>query len=160
AAEDDTNAYNGMQEVMAMFDEDGVSYSYSQWDGTWSSDELSTATEELFTGESNAYFISWATGTIEADTESSAGNFGGSAPSDNSVELTENDSMSTEDKPQMEALEGSEMPENFGGPSDSESEMSEGEMSTSMNSSAYHMASFDYAYSCIAVMEWLFEQTK
>lgn len=29
-----------------------------------------------------------------------------------------------------------------------------------MNSSAYHMASFDYAYNCVAVMEWLFAQSR
>ena len=27
-------------------------------------------------------------------------------------------------------------------------------------SAAYHMASFDYAYNCVAVMEWLFQQSK
>lgn len=29
-----------------------------------------------------------------------------------------------------------------------------------MGGAAYHMASFDYAYNCVAVMEWLFRQTK
>jgi len=28
------------------------------------------------------------------------------------------------------------------------------------DSSSYHMASFDYAYNCVAVMEWLFQQSK
>ena len=27
-----------------------------------------------------------------------------------------------------------------------------------MGDASYHMASFDYAYNCIAVMEWLFQQ--
>ena len=27
-----------------------------------------------------------------------------------------------------------------------------------MGGAAYHMASFDYAYRCIAAMEWLFQQ--
>ena len=35
-----------------------------------------------------------------------------------------------------------------------------GEMSSGTDSSAYHMASFDYAYNCVAVMEWLFQQSK
>lgn len=26
--------------------------------------------------------------------------------------------------------------------------------------SSYHMASFDYAYNCVAAMEWLFQQGK
>ncbi|MCR4843205.1 MAG: prolyl oligopeptidase family serine peptidase [Eubacterium sp.] len=98
AAEDDSNAWNGAQEVMAMFDKDSVSYDYAQWDGTWSVDELSSAASELFTSEEDQYFISWTTGTIEA-----SGGMGGSA---------------------------------------------------------YHMASFDYAYNGVAVMEWLFQQSK
>ena len=78
-----------------MFDENSVSYKYEQWDGNWTTDELSAAAESLFTEDENQYFISWKTGTIDA----SSSKMGGSA--------------------------------------------------------AYHMASFDYAYNCIAVMEWL-----
>lgn len=96
AAEDDENAFNGMNEVMGMFDEDEVPYVYAQWDGTWTVDELSEAANELFAQESGNYFVSWKTGTITA-----SGNFKGSA--------------------------------------------------------AYHMASFDYAYNCVAAMEWLFQ---
>ena len=65
AAEDDTSAWNGAQEVMGMFDADSVSYKYAQWDGNWSVDELSAAAQELFTENEDQYFISWATGTIE-----------------------------------------------------------------------------------------------
>lgn len=96
AAEDDERAWSGAQEVMDMFDTDGATYSYAQWDGNWSADELSAAASELFTADENQYFISWASGTIEA-----SGGMGGSS---------------------------------------------------------YHMASFDYAYNCVAVMEWLFQQ--
>ena len=97
AAEDDERAWAGAQEVMAMFDTDTVSYSYAQWNGNWSPDELSSATSELFTADENQYFISWASGTIDAS-------------------------------------------------------------GSGMGGSSYHMASFDYAYNCIAVMEWLFQQ--
>ncbi|MDQ0222323.1 carboxylesterase family protein [Streptococcus moroccensis] len=100
AAEDDENAWAGLQEVMAMYDEDGEAYTYAQWDGTWTPDQLSAATEELIANDTNAYFISWASGTIDI----SDSNFQGS--------------------------------------------------------SAYHMASFDYAYRSIAMMEWLFQQSK
>lgn len=100
AAEDDTNAWNGAQEVMAMFDTDSVYYKYAQWDGTWSVDELSAAAQELFTADEYQYFISWTTGTIDVSSSNMRGN------------------------------------------------------------AAYHMASFDYAYNCIAVMEWLFQQSK
>lgn len=99
AAEDDENAYNGMSEVMKLFDSASVAYKTAQWDGTWSTDQLTQAAKELFTNDTNQYFISWATGTIEA-----SGNMMGNA--------------------------------------------------------AYHMASFDYAYNCVAVMEWLFQQSK
>lgn len=99
AAEDDESAWNGAQEVMAMFDADSASYKNEQWDGNWSVDELSSAAADLFSDDENQYFISWKSGTIDA----SGGMMGGAA---------------------------------------------------------YHMASFDYAYNCIAAMEWLFNQTK
>ncbi len=139
AAEDDTNAWNGAQEVMSMFDDDSVEYTYAQWDGTWSVDELSEAAASLFSDDTNAYFISWATGTIDASTGNSAVGAGGMG--------------------EMSAPEGmsGEMPEEFGGPSDGESMDS---ATGGTNSSAYHMASFDYAYNCVAVMEWLFQQSK
>ncbi len=97
AAEDDERAFEGMGEVMTMFDDDSVAYASAQWQGTWSPDELSTAANELFNQGRDANFVSWATGTIEAG---SGGGMGGSS---------------------------------------------------------YHMASFDYAYRCIAAMEWLFQ---
>ena len=97
AAEDDDRANSGMSEVISMFDADATSYSYEQWDGNWTPDELSSAAEKLFNAGTDANFISWKTGTI-----ATSGGMQGSA----------------------------------------------------------HMASFDYAYNCIAVMEWLFAQTK
>lgn len=141
AAEDDTNAWNGAQEIMAMFDTDSVSYKYAQWDGTWSVDELSAAAQELFTADEDQYFISWATGTIEpksggmGGSGAPSGGFGGSGGSGNSG--------------------------GFGGPGGSgDSSGMSGGMSGGTNSSSYHMASFDYAYNCVAVMEWLFQQSK
>ena len=141
AAEDDTNAWNGAQEVMAMFDADSVSYKYVQWDGNWSVDELSAAAQELFTADENQYFISWATGTIEpksggmGGSGAPSGGFGGSGGSGNSG--------------------------GFGGPGGSgDSSGMSGGPSGGTDSSSYHMASFDYAYNCVAVMEWLFQQSK
>ena len=145
AAEDDTNAWNGAQEVMSMFDTDSVSYKYAQWDGSWSVDELSAAAQELFTADESQYFISWATGTIEpksgdmGGSGSPSGGFGGPGGSDNSGE-----------KPSG----------GFGGPSGGDSSGMSGGPSGGTNSSSYHMASFDYAYNCVAVMEWLFQQSK
>lgn len=110
AAEDDTNAWNGAQEVMAMF-----------------------ATDE------DQYFISWTTGTIEPK----SGGMGGSGvPSGGFGGSGEKPSGS------------------FGGPGSGDSSGMSGGPSGGTNSSAYHMASFDYAYNCIAVMEWLFQQSK
>lgn len=145
AAEDDTNAWNGAQEVMSMFDTDSVSYKYAQWDGSWSVDELSAAAQELFTADENQYFISWATGTIEpksgsmGGSGSPSGGFGGPGGSDNS---------------------GEKHSGGFGGPSGGDSSGMSGGSSGGTNSSFYHMASFDYAYNCVAVMEWLFQQSK
>ncbi len=49
-----------------MMDQDSVSYKYEQWDGTWGSDELTSAAQETFEDGTDRYFISWASGTIEA----------------------------------------------------------------------------------------------
>lgn len=141
AAEDDTNAWNGAQEVMSMFDSDSVSYKYVQWDGGWSVDELSAAAQELFTTEEDQYFISWATGTIEPK----SGGMGGSGAPGGGF------GGASGEKPSG-GFDGS-------GDSGNSSGMSGG-MSGGMNSSSYHMASFDYAYNCVAVMEWLFRQSE
>ena len=79
-----------------MFDADGASYTYQQWDATWNADELTSAAESLFASGTDANFISWKTGTIPG----------------------------------------------------------------SGTGAGVHMASFDYAYNCKSVMEWLFQQTK
>ena len=129
---------------MAMFDADGVSYAYAQWGGTWSVDELSSAAGELFTADENQYFISWATGTIEPKSGgmggfgAPSGGFGG--PGGGSGE-----------KPSG----------GFGGSGNGEAPSGgKGGMNGGTDSSAYHMASFDYAYNCVAVMEWLIQQSK
>lgn len=141
AAEDDTNAWNGAQEVMSMFDTDSVSYKYAQWDGNWSVDELSAAAQELFTADEDQYFISWATGTIEPK----SGGMGGSgAPSGG-----------------FGGGSGEKPSGSFGGPGgNGESSGMSGGPSGGTDSSSYHMASFDYAYNCVAIMEWLFQQSK
>ena len=163
AAEDDTSAWTGMQEVMSMFDEDGVEYAYAQWDGTWSADELSSAAEELFSSESSgAYFISWASGTIDASTANSAMGAGGGMKMQSDSEDSAGSEMSLDESFDAADSESSSMGMKADG------EMSgragggnggNGDASGIAGSVSYHMASFDYAYNCIAVMEWLFQQT-
>ncbi|MBE5872707.1 MAG: hypothetical protein E7294_15975 [Lachnospiraceae bacterium] len=127
AAEDDKSAWTGAQDLMGRYDADGVTYTYAQWNGTWSADELSAAASELFSGEATgAYFISWKTGTIDAGIDAS--------------------SDVREDKPAMEMT--GEKPQGMMG----------GNGGGAGGGATYHMASFDYAYNCIAVMEWLFQQ--
>ncbi len=146
AAEDDTNAWNGALEVMAMFDTDSVSYKYTQWDGNWSVDELSAAAQDLFASDEDQYFISWAAGTIEPE----SGSMGGSGAPGGSFGV-----------PGGSGNSGEKPSGSFGGPSGSgDSSGMSGGPSGGTNSSAYHMASFDYAYNCVAVMEWLFQQSK
>ena len=96
AAEDDERAFAGQQEVMAMFDADSTSYTYQQWDATWSAEQLTDAAAKLAAAGTDANFVSWKTGTIQG----------------------------------------------------------------SRQGAGVHMASFDYAYNCKAIMEWLFEQSK
>ena len=134
AAEDDTSAWTGSQELMQLFDTNGTTYGYMQWQGNWTPNELSQAAAELFTSDSGHYFVSWATGTIDV---SNAGPMMGGG-------------QMGEGGPQGQAPEG--------GPQGIAGEGGEGGAGSMMGGAAYHMASFDYAYRCVAVMEWLFNQ--
>ncbi|MCR4579906.1 MAG: prolyl oligopeptidase family serine peptidase [Treponema sp.] len=145
AAEDDTNAWKGAQEVMAMFDKDSVSYKYAQWDGNWSVNHLSAGAKALFESGENQYFISWASGSIEPK----AGGMGSRTPPSGDFAGPDGSSDGQFQGPPDGAFPGP------GGNSDSG--MSAPDQSA-LNSSAYHMGSFDYAYNCIAVMEWLIGQ--
>ena len=92
----------------------------------------SAAAKELFTADEKQYFVSWATGTVEANSS-----MGGNRSAD------------------AGNTGGFERPTGGGNASGMN-----GGMSGASNSVAYHMASFDYAYNCIAAMEWLFQQVK
>ncbi|MBR1635648.1 MAG: hypothetical protein IJ682_11405 [Lachnospiraceae bacterium] len=176
AAEDDTRAFTGMQEVMQMFDDDGVSYAYEQWDGTWTPDELTMAAEELFANGEQANFISWKTGTITA-VEMGGGNGGmGGGPGGDKTGGPRGDAPEGSDGSMNDAgnapngngggmADGNAPDGNGGGmPKEGEGNATEGGDGNGGegmgNSGNYHMASFDYAYNCIAVMEWLIAQTK
>ena len=65
------------------------------------------------------------------------------------------DSENTEMPADAETLEDGEKPE--GGKGNGQGGMNAGGDDSMMQSVQYHMASFDYAYRCVAVMEWLFE---
>lgn len=147
AAEDDANAWNGAQEVMSMFDSDEISYAYAQWDGNYSTDELSDAAQALFRENEDQYFISWLTGTIEPKT--------GGMGNHNSGTENGGESSGAEGNGESAGESAGEEGESTGNEGESEGE-SAGD-GASVNSSAYHMASFDYAYNCVAVMEWLFQ---
>ena len=151
AAEDDTNAWNGAQEVMSMFEEEGVDYLYEQWDGTWSVDKLSESTSNLFANSTQKhYFISWKSGTIDAGNASAggsmsdAGNTSAGGPMGDKGNSGERPELPEGDKPDFAAEEGQQNGEKRG--------------MGARGGSSYHMASFDYAYNCVAVMEWLFQQ--
>ena len=155
AAEDDTSAWNGAQEVMGMFDAEAVDYRYEQWDGTWSVDQLSEAAASMFADSSQKrYFISWKSGTIDAgtsamggQTDNGSGN-GGERPNfadgEKPEPAGENDQKPADgEKPDFSAREG---------------QQTGGQGGMGAGGASYHMASFDYAYNCVAVMEWLFQQ--
>ncbi len=135
AAEDDTSAWAGAQEVMAMFDADAVSYTYAQWDGGWSVDELSSTAQDLFAEDEDQHFISWATGTIEPVSGGMGGAGGGAGDKGGAGGMGD--------------LGGGDAQTGTGGGAGG-----------GMGSSSYHMASFDYAYNCVATMEWLFQQRR
>ena len=176
AAEDDKSAWSGAQEVMEMFDTDGVSYEYVQWDGTWSVDELSSAANDLFNADENQYFISWKTGTIDAGsfTMGAAGGAGNDQKPEGSQPPMDRQAADG-NQPPMDGQkpEGNQAPKDGQAPDGNQTSVSEqtaadgqetsetaGQQSgnSPMGGAGYHMASFDYAYNCVAVMEWLFTQ--
>ncbi len=175
AAEDDTSAWNGMQEVISMFDEESVDYLYEQWDGTWSVDELSEATASLFADSlQKHYFISWKSGTIDAGNTSAEGSTGdrgdafaegstddaGNAFAEGSTDDAGNtfaggsmgDKENSGERPEFAEGNKPDFGENGGQQKGGQRGMGAG------GGASYHMASFDYAYNCVAVMEWLFQQ--
>ena len=194
AAEDDTSAWSGAQEVMEMFDSDNVSYEYVQWDGTWSVDELSSAANDLFSADENQYFISWKTGTIDAGSFMMGGAEGsgngqkpagsqaqsgnqqpteGQAPEGNQPPMGGQAPEGNQPPMDGQAPDGNQQPMDGQAPDSNQTSMSEqaaadgqetsGEAvqqggNSPMGGAGYHMASFDYAYNCVAVMEWLFSQ--
>jgi len=139
AAEDDASAFAGMSEVMAMFDADAATYASAQWDGNSTPDQLTAAANELFVQGNDANFVSWATGTISAGGGNSSAGGDGFGPSGEGE------------------MSGGDGRMGAGGPSGEGGPMGGGQPG-GMGGASYHMASFDYAYRCIAVMEWLFQQ--
>ena len=66
----DEKASGGQSEVMAMFDADGVSYSYGEWNAQNSSDEQTSAVNALIAEGNSANMIRFETGTVFKDGES------------------------------------------------------------------------------------------
>lgn len=60
----DEKASGGQDEVMAMFDADGVSYSYGTWDAQNDAETQSAAAEELIEEANNANFIRFTAGSV------------------------------------------------------------------------------------------------
>ena len=176
AAEDDKSAWSGAQEVMEMFDTDGVSYEYVQWDGTWSVDELSSAANDLFNADENQYFISWKIGTIDAGSFMMGGAEGsgnGQKPEGSQPPMDRQAAEGNQPPMDGQKPEGNQAPKDGQAPDSNQTSVSEqaaadgqetsetaGQQSgnSPMGGAGYHMASFDYAYNCVAVMEWLFTQ--
>ena len=66
----DANASGGQDEVMAMFDTDGVSYSYGTWNAQNSEEEQVSAVEALLEQGLNANMIRFETGSVFKEGES------------------------------------------------------------------------------------------
>ncbi len=64
AAEGDDGAYNGMQEMIPIWEAAGATVIQAQWDATWSEEEIAAAAEALFAQESGIYCITWKEGTV------------------------------------------------------------------------------------------------
>lgn len=64
AAEGDSSAYAGAQELLAAFDQAGVTYATATWDATWTQEELTAAAEALFAQGEQRNVIFWLKGTV------------------------------------------------------------------------------------------------
>jgi predicted peptidase len=60
----DQKASGGQDEVKEMFDNDGVSYSYAEWNAQNSSEEQSAAVEKLLSEGKQANMIRFETGSV------------------------------------------------------------------------------------------------
>lgn len=63
----DEKASGGQDQVMAMFDDDGISYSYGQWSAQESEDEQNASTAQLLSQGQDANFIRFELGTVLKD---------------------------------------------------------------------------------------------
>ena len=66
----DEKASGGQDEVMAMFDADGVAYSYGTWNAQNSAEEQDAAVEALLSEGLDANMIRFETGTVFKEGES------------------------------------------------------------------------------------------
>ena len=60
----DQKASGGQDEVKAMFDEDGVEYTYGEWDAQLSDDEQRANVEKLLADGADANMVRFETGTV------------------------------------------------------------------------------------------------
>ena len=136
AAGGDDNSTGGQADVQDLLDAAGVSYNAAtDWDATWSADELDQAATDLLAKGTDINFATFETGTVlEVDGASSST----SSSSDDSGTGTPPSGMSG---PPSGASGGSGGSASGGG------------------SSSEHMASFQPAYEITALRDWLFAQT-
>lgn len=66
-ASGDEKASGGQDQVMAMFDDDGISYSYGQWSAQESEDAQNASTAQLLSQGQDANFIRFELGTVLKD---------------------------------------------------------------------------------------------
>ena len=146
AAQDDTSAFTGMSQAIPVWEENGADIVQAEWSGEWDHTQLEEAAHQMLKEDSKIYCISWETGTI---TPKKMG-MGGSGKEGN-----------------FRKMDGSDGPSGAFEPSDSENPSQVGNdlsmtsgQPQGMNSVAYHMASFDYAYKCNTMVAWLLLQRK
>ena len=63
----DEKTSGGQDQVMAMFDDDGISYSYGQWSAQESEDKQNASTAQLLSQGQDANFIRFELGTVLKD---------------------------------------------------------------------------------------------
>ena len=106
-AAEDPDLFTACMFVSGQWDEKGVGYAYSIWNGDWEPYDRTLSGIKLTVSDTGHYFVFWRSGTIVADSD--------------------------------EAKQAAGL---------------------TMVNPAVHVASFNAAYRCVAVMEWLFSQAK
>ena len=158
----DEKASGGQDEVMALFDENDIPYSYGTWSAALSEEEQNQKVTELINEGEYANFIRFETGTVVSGSGDSNMLMQGTGGENGEMQPPAEEGMPQPERGiqnRNDSAEAGERGENGAPPMGRGRGNGQGNQG-GMGSVSEHMASFDYAYRLTAVRDWLFEQSK